>query len=171
MIFVKNIAAGPAERRRQGQHKAHQRDMFPSEAPLHQHQHAEDRQSDPRQLLALQAFAKDEGAENNGKEGLRLQNQRRQPRRHAQADSAEQKGKLAKANGQAIAQQQAQRNRWPGDKQQRREGHQHKAQARQHQRRHIVQSQLNHHEVKPHTTTTSSASSPSFLVIPCLCRY
>ena len=53
MIFVENIAAGPAERRRQGQHKAHQWDMLPAEAPLHQHQHAEDRQRDPRQLLAL----------------------------------------------------------------------------------------------------------------------
>ncbi len=82
------------------------------------------------------------------------------------ADSAEQKGELTETYGQAIAQQQAQRNSWPGDKQQRREGDQHKAQPRQHQRRHIVQPQLNHHKVKPHTTTTSSASSPSFLVIP-----
>ena len=33
--------------------KPTQWDMLPAEAPLHQHQHAEDRQRDPRQLLAL----------------------------------------------------------------------------------------------------------------------
>ena len=123
--------------------------MLPAKAALHQHQHAKDRQGDPRQLLALQTFAKDEGAENDGEEGLRLQHQRCQPGRHTQADSAEQKGELTETYGQAIAQQQAQRNSWPGDKQQRREGDQHKAQPRQHQRRHIVQPQLNHHKVKP----------------------
>ena len=112
--------------------------MLPAKAALHQHQHAKDRQGDPRQLLALQTFAKDEGAENDGEEGLRLQHQRCQPGRHTQANSAEQKGKLTKANGQAITQQQAQRDGRAGYKQQRREGDQHKAQPRQHQRRHIV---------------------------------
>ena len=54
MIFLlKILPQAQLMRRRQGQHKAHQRDMLPAEAPLHQHQHAEDRQRDPRQLLAL----------------------------------------------------------------------------------------------------------------------
>ena len=81
------------------------------------------------------------------------------------------KGKLAKANGQAIAQQQAQRNGRPGDKQQRREGDQHKAQAASISGGILCNPSLITTKLSPHTTTTSSASDPSFLVIPCLCRY
>ena len=47
----------------------------------------------------LKAIAKYEGAKDDGEEGLRLQHQRCQPGRHTQADSAEQEGKLTKADG------------------------------------------------------------------------
>ncbi len=53
--------------------------MLPAKAALHQHQHAKDRQGDPRQLLALQTFAKDEGAKDDGEEGLRLQHKEASP--------------------------------------------------------------------------------------------
>ncbi|KAG6337289.1 hypothetical protein ID866_1796 [Astraeus odoratus] len=70
--LVENIAARPAQPRRQREHKPEQRHILTVQAGFNQHQHAKYRQRYPRQLLALQAFAKHKCAENNGKERLRL---------------------------------------------------------------------------------------------------
>ena len=148
-FLVEDITAGPAQRRGQRQHKAHQRDMLAAEAGFDQHQYAENRQRDPRQLFPLQTFAENKRPENDGEKGLRLQHQRCQSGRHAEANRAEQKRKLTEANRQAVAQQQAQRNFWPRDEEQRRESHQQKAQSGEHQRRHIMQPHLDHHEIQP----------------------
>lgn len=126
--LVKDVAARPAQPRRQGEHKAQQRDMLTVEAAFYQHQHAKDRKANARQLFALQTFAKDKRAENNGKESLHLKHQRSQTRRHTEFDGAKKKRKLTKADGEAVAQQKLQGNLWAGNEQQRREGHQQEAQ-------------------------------------------
>ena len=80
--------------------------MLAAEAGFDQHQHAENRQRDPRQLFPLQTFAENKRPENDGEKGLGLQHQRCQPGWHAKTDRAEQKRKLTEANRQAVAQQQ-----------------------------------------------------------------
>ena len=95
--------------------------MLPAEAPLHQHQHAEDRQRDPRQLLALQAFAKDEGAKNDGKKGLRLHLSDASPAGMPRPIAQNKKANWPKLMVRPCPAAGAADGR-PGDKQQRREG-------------------------------------------------
>ena len=125
--------------------------MLTVEAAFNQHQHAKDRKANARQLLALQAFAEDKCAENDGKERLHLKHQRSQARRHTEFDGAKKKRKLTKADGKAVAQQQLKGNFRAGNEQQRREGHQQEAQPRQHQWRHVVQPHFDDHKIEsPH---------------------
>lgn len=139
--------------------------MLTVEAAFNQHQHAKDRKANARQLLALQAFAEDKCAENDGKERLHLKHQRSQARRHTEFDGAKKKRKLTKADGKAVAQQQLKgifgraTNSSAG-----------KATSRKRSPASISGGMLCNPilmttKLSPHTTTTSNANSPSFRVI------
>ncbi|MNM94470.1 hypothetical protein D3C81_1068750 [compost metagenome] len=140
-----DVAHAPHRARAQGQHQRQHRHMA-AVLTADQRQPAGGHQQ-PQHAGNAQSFAQEQRGETQGEKCLGLQDQRRQPWRHAAVHRLKKKGELPQGDRRAIGDQPAPRQLRAFNQQHRREGHQQETQRPQQHRWQAIEADLDDHKV------------------------